>query len=190
MRKLSFSDHFEYPKPFEYCFDPFERDFERPERKLSFVDLTSGCLSYPEVRFTQTPSLDQVPPRLEELSEVPCGDSARTDLRTLDDVMPEFRTLKPQPKRVVKTAPFLRTPAASNRMVGGLTLEQRQEKLQKYFAKKKRRTFAKKIAYDCRKKVADKRLRIRGRFVTKEQAIAILGRDNEFVKNLLSDSAN
>jgi hypothetical protein len=35
---------------------------------------------------------------------------------------------------------------------------------------RKRRIWRKKINYDCRKKVADNRLRVKGKFVTKEQA--------------------
>ena len=50
----------------------------------------------------------------------------------------------------------------------------------KYFEKKygtKDKT--KKFSYSCRKKVADKRLRIKGRFVTQEQAFEILGLSQE-----------
>jgi hypothetical protein len=39
----------------------------------------------------------------------------------------------------------------------------------KYLQKKKGRVWKKKINYDCRKKVADNRLRVKGKFVTKEQ---------------------
>ena len=41
--------------------------------------------------------------------------------------------------------------------------------------KKKRRIWKKKVNYDCRKKVADGRLRIKGKFVTYEQACEQLG---------------
>lgn len=41
--------------------------------------------------------------------------------------------------------------------------------------KKKRRIWQKKVNYDCRKKVADCRLRIKGKFVTLEQACEQLG---------------
>lgn len=48
-------------------------------------------------------------------------------------------------------------------------------KLVKYMEKKKRRVWQKKVNYDCRKKVADGRLRIKGKFVTHEQAREQLG---------------
>ncbi len=43
-----------------------------------------------------------------------------------------------------------------------------------YFFRKKR-IWKKKVSYDCRKKVADGRLRIKGKFVTREQACEQLG---------------
>lgn len=54
--------------------------------------------------------------------------------------------------------------------VGGLSFEKRRLKLVKYMEKKRRRVWRKKVNYDCRKKVADGRLRIKGKFVTYEQA--------------------
>ena len=60
-------------------------------------------------------------------------------------------------------------------MIGKLSAKQRKRKILKYKEKRKRRIWSKKINYDCRKRVADNRLRIKGRFVTKEQAFAILG---------------
>ena len=54
--------------------------------------------------------------------------------------------------------------------IGGLTFEKRRLKLLRYMDKKERRVWWKKVNYDCRKKVADGRLRIKGKFVTHEQA--------------------
>lgn len=54
----------------------------------------------------------------------------------------------------------------------------------------------KKFCYKCRKHVADKRLRIKGRFVTKEQAFEILGLsqeellDNDSIQQLLTQLAD
>jgi hypothetical protein len=58
--------------------------------------------------------------------------------------------------------------------IGTLTIKQRKELLARYLEKKKRRKWKKNISYDCRKKVAENRLRYKGRFVTKEQAEVLI----------------
>eukprot|EP00826_Nyctotherus_ovalis_P026531 TRINITY_DN2071_c0_g2_i4.p1 TRINITY_DN2071_c0_g2~~TRINITY_DN2071_c0_g2_i4.p1 ORF type:complete len:393 (+),score=117.44 TRINITY_DN2071_c0_g2_i4:528-1706(+) len=86
--------------------------------------------------------------------------------------------------------------AAREPMVGMLTAKERKEKIRKYREKRKQRIWKKKVSYDCRKKVADKRLRIKGRFVTREQAYAILGTtaedlaSNELLRTLITNSDN
>jgi hypothetical protein len=60
-------------------------------------------------------------------------------------------------------------------MIGPLTIKQRHEKIVKYMLKKRNKGHGKKFTYECRKQVAEKRLRIKGRFVTKNQAFEILG---------------
>jgi len=74
------------------------------------------------------------------------------------------------------------------RKIGTLTVEERRAKIEKYLQKRKKRTWNKKISYDCRKKVADSRLRIKGRFVTKEQAVAMLGGDGIYDLDKISSS--
>ena len=74
------------------------------------------------------------------------------------------------------------------RKIGTLTIEERKIKIEKYLQKRKKRTWNKKISYDCRKKVADSRLRIKGRFVTKEQAVAMLGDDGIYDLDKISSS--
>lgn len=61
------------------------------------------------------------------------------------------------------------------RPLGPISWLERRSKVLKFKAKKSRRVWNKKINYDCRKKVADSRLRVKGKFVTKEQACNILG---------------
>lgn len=62
-------------------------------------------------------------------------------------------------------------------MIGMLTKKERLFRVQRFLEKKRHFHEVKKqqIQYKCRKTVADKRLRIKGRFVTKEQAFEILG---------------
>ncbi|OMJ83138.1 hypothetical protein SteCoe_15991 [Stentor coeruleus] len=58
----------------------------------------------------------------------------------------------------------------AGKKIGTITMEERKEKVKKYLEKRKRRIFTKRISYACRKRVADSRIRVKGRFVTKEQA--------------------
>jgi hypothetical protein len=61
------------------------------------------------------------------------------------------------------------TPTNSSKgMIGPLTVSERLEKVLKYLQKKRMKSTMKKFCYKCRKQVAEKRLRIKGRFVTKQ----------------------
>ena len=51
----------------------------------------------------------------------------------------------------------------------GLSPDDRKLKIEKYLEKKKRRVWEKKVNYDCRKKFAESRLRLKGRFIAKKQ---------------------
>lgn len=62
-----------------------------------------------------------------------------------------------------------------SKKIGAISFENRRVKLLKYLEKKRKRIWKKKVSYDCRKKVADGRLRIKGKFVTREQACEQLG---------------
>lgn len=64
------------------------------------------------------------------------------------------------------------------RKIGTLTLAERKVKIEKYLQKRKKRTWSRKINYDCRKRVADSRLRIKGRFVTRDQAFTLMEEAN------------
>ncbi|CDW71244.1 cct motif family protein [Stylonychia lemnae] len=89
------------------------------------------------------------------------------------------------------------TPRASSEKawIGPLSISERMEKVRRYLHKKGMKSQMKKFCYKCRKQVAEKRLRIKGRFVTKEQAFEILGitsdelKSNEIIQKLLENHA-
>ena len=86
--------------------------------------------------------------------------------------------------------------ASAEPLIGQLTHKERQEKVLKFIMRKRMKTHGKKFTYECRKQVAEKRLRIKGRFVTKLQAFQILGiteadeNSNENLQKLLEQHYN
>jgi len=97
----------------------------------------------------------------------------RTKVKVKVKKEPHATTLKKTSVKEVKSAPIVITEKV--KQVGSLSLSERKKKIDRYLKKRQKRIWEKKIAYDCRKKVADKRLRIKGRFVTQQQALTLLG---------------
>ncbi|KAM3143109.1 hypothetical protein pb186bvf_004695 [Paramecium bursaria] len=56
----------------------------------------------------------------------------------------------------------------------------RRQKVKRYLEKKHSRTYEKKVHYHIRQKVAEERLRVKGRFVTWNQALKMLNETQEF----------
>lgn len=52
--------------------------------------------------------------------------------------------------------------------IGAYSPESRRQRIQKFLEKRSRRVWTKKVKYDVRKNFADSRLRVKGRFVKKE----------------------
>lgn len=63
--------------------------------------------------------------------------------------------------------------------VGTLSQAERKEKILRYLEKRSRRKYTKRISYQCRKRVADQRIRVKGRFVSSKQAERLRGLENE-----------
>ena len=62
--------------------------------------------------------------------------------------------------------------------IGIYSPEARKKRVQRFFEKRKQRVWTKKVKYDVRKKFADSRLRVKGRFVKKE--------DEELLRELMN----
>lgn len=60
-------------------------------------------------------------------------------------------------------------------MIGPINASDRLTRVRRYFNKKRQVKLRKKFEYENRSQVAVRRLRIKGRFVTPEQAFQILG---------------
>jgi len=52
-------------------------------------------------------------------------------------------------------------------------------RIENYIFKKTKRNYQKKVVYDTRKQVADKRIRYKGKFINEEQARNLLGLNNQ-----------
>lgn len=55
----------------------------------------------------------------------------------------------------------------------------RHFRLSQYLIKKEKRDFSKKVVYTTRKRVADRRIRYKGKFINEDQARVILGLPKE-----------
>lgn len=138
-------------------------------RKSSFIDLLSNGKFISDSNSADALNLESYSNDLEnhEISEA-FAESEPVQL-LLDD-FPDIAPVK-KPKEIKPKAQFVGLLKSDpTQIIGTLTVQQRIKKIEKYLEKKKKRTWKKKIHYDCRKKVADNRLRIKGRFVTSSKS--------------------
>jgi hypothetical protein len=70
------------------------------------------------------------------------------------------------------------SPSSEGKYIGSYSPEARRKRIERFLEKRKRRVWAKKVDYDVRKNFANSRLRVKGRFVKKE--------DEELLCQLLS----
>ncbi len=78
-----------------------------------------------------------------------------------------------------------------------LSKEERKKRIEKYLEKKKKRKYNKKVIYECRKSLADKRMRFQGRFVKTGEAKKLIrsgesvtARDHSDLNKLINESLN
>ena len=72
--------------------------------------------------------------------------------------------------------------------IGAYSPESRRQRIQKFLEKRSRRVWTKKVKYDVRKNFADSRLRVKGRFVKKEDEEVL--RDRIPTATITSDTAD
>lgn len=131
----------------------------RPARRDSFVDLMAVCPTF----FPEYEAAEQFSGLLLDPQPSDCESTASSFKEELD--LPKT-CRKPRKKHIPAPAPVLEIVVVL-RQVGLISVEERQAKIARYLEKRKRRTWGKRISYDCRKRVADGRLRFKGRFIAK-----------------------
>lgn len=87
----------------------------------------------------------------------------------LQDIeLPQKTPRRNRSNRKARTIPTTLLPEQP-KQIGTISLELRKAKISRYLEKRKKRQWGRKISYDCRKRVADGRLRCKGRFIRKDQ---------------------
>ena len=80
----------------------------------------------------------------------------------------EMKTIVNQPQ----------TELSGDNIIGAYSPKSRREKIKKFLDKRSRRNWTRKVKYEVRKKFADSRKRIRGRFIKKRDEETLLAGEN------------
>ena len=65
-------------------------------------------------------------------------------------------------------------PSSVTGRIGAYTLKERRKKLERYLEKRTRRIWDRNVRYQCRKNIAVNRLRVRGRFISREEETSLI----------------
>uniref|UniRef100_A0A7S3I8R9 CCT domain-containing protein n=1 Tax=Fabrea salina TaxID=342563 RepID=A0A7S3I8R9_9CILI len=142
----------------------------------------SGDLPEADQRFLLPPSIPECYFSFPSLENLPLGFGCGDPLPFFEpSFMPveDLGSFAPSVKAETSSLPKPLIPFPGNKRIGTITLEERKLKIQRFLKKRQKRNFEKKVSYACRKRVADNRIRVKGRFVTKVQAEALKGLENE-----------
>lgn len=98
-----------------------------------------------------------------------------------DAMIPPSAALGNESKLPVKTTvPSIpEAQMASAYRIGRYTPAERRLRLERYREKRATRNYNRRVKYDCRKVIADKRRRVQGRFVKREEELALVARQDE-----------
>ena len=143
----------------------------RPPRKESFIDLM-------DCSYANFPEYDAAEKQCSELlmSAEPTAPSSDVESTSSsqDRDMELPKSLRKRPKKPRHSATKALVPSvvlvvSPPKQIGLISIEERQAKIRRFLEKRSRRCWTRKVSYDCRKRVADSRLRVKGRFVSKHR---------------------
>ena len=143
----NFAEFYEYEYlQFDYC--------EISRRKSSFVDLLSPVLGIPDDNLIDL-HINSISNEWNPPSIVTQASETEPFELHLEEILniPGCR-LKAKKESCTKILPIRHFEHSSSITVGTITADQRRAKIAKYLEKRKKRTWKKRIYYDCRRKVA------------------------------------
>lgn len=170
--------------------DPFSGSFE--ELRMTSSRWPGGLTKHEDVSSSSAMAIPGVSHRIGDMVE----SSLTTDRRGRSDGAASSQPHAPQPPSTPHTNSRQRqrshaTPGASpppppppdeagskHGYIGAYSPDARRKRIQRFLEKRKKRVWTKKVKYDVRKNFADSRMRVKGRFVKKE--------DEELLRELMS----
>ena len=160
---------------------------EIPQNQSYANPINSNFVKQPPQVNETAPSLPKVPHDSKMLNQAAATFFSKNDPKDL------FNNLQ-MPEEVQKTimkSNFLeKIQNIHTRKIGTLTIQERKIKVEKYLEKRKQKSWDRKVNYQSRKKVAEKRPRDKGRFVTKENLSAGVEREAEPRESPSNEMAN
>lgn len=135
---------------------------------------------------------DRIKHKLPEPIEIQRVDSMQEGVEVEDEVFPEQPQHDSHAKNTMEELKKLLPPEMRdivieypNEYLKGLEMLQRQpeihiktdrrRRVERYLEKRRMKTWNKKICYNCRQKVAEERLRVKGRFIAHKKVMEMLG---------------
>lgn len=102
--------------------------------------------------------------------------SSTSDITSNLKMKPSPTCPPPPPPKMFPTFSLMSIPTLEKngkvRTIGGYTMEQRRNRILRFLRKRRNRVWMKQVKYGCRKKLADSRPRVKGRFVTQPKKLS------------------